>query len=118
MMYLCRTLETADGQQFPLVGRLLADVVMAPRLQALGYVEAWTEMPSPLGPAGTHLRGHEFHWSRLVGDAGRALRFRRGEDVGRQGFADRRLLASHLHVDLTAHPRLARRFLLAAKGRT
>lgn len=117
MMYLCRSLRTSDGRVFPLVGRLPADVAMEPRLEALGYVQAWTEVESPLGPPGTQLRAHEFHWSRLTGEPGRALRFRRGEATGHQGFADPRLFASYLHLDFTAQPRAARHLLLAGGAR-
>jgi cobyrinic acid a,c-diamide synthase len=38
---------------------------MANQLQALGYVEVETRDASPIGPAGTRFRGHQFRYSRL-----------------------------------------------------
>lgn len=55
-MYL---LESIEG--VPMCGVLPGDAVRQPRLVRFGYIEAETLRDSVLGPAGTVLRGHEFH---------------------------------------------------------
>jgi cobyrinic acid a,c-diamide synthase len=80
----------------------------------LGYREATTTVPSPLGPAGAAVRGHEFHYSTIepVGDA-LAMTGRNGATVA--GFASSTMLASYLHVHLATRPDLAERFVQAAR---
>jgi cobyrinic acid a,c-diamide synthase len=81
--------------------------------RVLGYRSARTALSSPLGPAGTELRGHEFHYSATDpgGDA-LVLTGRHGTSTG--GFAGPRLLASYLHVHLAAAPHLAEAVVRAA----
>lgn len=81
--------------------------------RVLGYRSARTVTATPLGPAGTVLRGHEFHYS-ATDPPGSALRLvgRHGHNVS--GFATRRLLASYLHVHLAAAPALAETFVRTA----
>ena len=65
------------------------------------------------GPAGTEVRGHEFHYTATE-PAGTALQLtgRTGTTTG--GFASRRLLASYLHVHLAGRPELAEAFVATA----
>lgn len=55
-MYLLDAIE-----QVAMCGVLAGDAERKPRLVRFGYVEAETRRDSVLGPAGTVLRGHEFH---------------------------------------------------------
>jgi cobyrinic acid a,c-diamide synthase len=82
----------------------------------LGYRRARTRCDTPLGPTGTRLRGHEFHYS-LVDPAGDALDVagRDGQEHG--GFASSRVLASYVHVHLGAAPDLAAAFVARAAAR-
>lgn len=72
----------------------------------LGYRTATFRRANPLGPAGTVVRGHEFHYSTVepVGDA-LTLEGRTGRSAG--GWASTRLLASYLHLHLAGAPELA-----------
>ena len=67
-------------------------------------------MDTPLGPAGTELRGHEFHYS-AVEPAGDLFAFtgRHGRSAG--GFGGPRLVASYLHTHLAARPDVAQAFV-------
>ncbi|MDP3427688.1 MAG: cobyrinate a,c-diamide synthase [Humidesulfovibrio sp.] len=67
-MYLQRALVDQDGLEHRLCGVFPGRAVMRARRAALGYREARTLAPGPLGPAGTVLRGHEFHYSELETD--------------------------------------------------
>ena len=100
LLWLCRSL---DGHR--MAGVLPADGVMTDRL-SLGYRTAECRVATPLGPAGTRLRGHEFHYSRIE-PAGEALEVRGLLGGGRGGFASSTLLASYVHVHLAGQPRLA-----------
>ena len=53
-------------------------------------------MPSPIGPAGTTIRGHEFHYSTMD-PPGEALRLSSRWGERTDGFASATLLATYLH---------------------
>jgi cobyrinic acid a,c-diamide synthase len=91
LLWLCRTL---DGT--PLVGAVPADAHMTDRL-TLGYRTATASADSPVGPAGTGLRGHEFHYS-TVDPGGDALRLSSRWGTRGDGFVTPSLLASYLHI--------------------
>ncbi len=69
-MVLGRTLEDADGVVHPMLGLLDHATSYAQRRMNLGYRRARLLADSPIGRAGQSVRGHEFHYSRLV-DPGR-----------------------------------------------
>lgn len=84
----------------------------------LGYRRATFQASTPLGPAGTEVRGHEFHYS-TVEPAGEALSLAgselgRGEVLG--GWASPTLLASYLHLHLAGAPELATTLVKSATG--
>lgn len=99
---------------WPMAGVIEADATMSGG-RVLGYRTAMTTVGSPLGPAGTELRGHEFHYSATQPD-GEALVLTGRSGVTRGGFAGPSLLASYLHVHLAADPHLAEAFVSAAAG--
>jgi len=102
--------EALDGHR--MVGAVKAEAAMTDRL-TLGYRTAVLQAATPLGPVGTELRGHEFHYTAMepAGDA-LLLTGRTGTSTG--GFGTERLLASYLHVHLAARPDLAEAFVAAA----
>jgi len=107
LLWLTRSL---DGSA--MAGVVDADATMGGG-RVLGYRSATTTGPSPLGPAGTEVRGHEFHYSATDpgGDA-LMLTGRHGTTTG--GFAASHLLASYLHIHLAAYPTIAEAFVSAA----
>jgi len=109
LLWLARSL---DGHG--LAGALPTEGRMTDRL-TLGYRRARVRAPSPLGPAGTELRGHEFHYSALK-PPGDDLDWSGRAGNGRFGFARPTLLASYVHLHLGAAPELAERFVAACKG--
>jgi cobyrinic acid a,c-diamide synthase len=90
LLLLARTL---DGR--PLAGVLPAAGTMSDRL-TLGYRQATSTVASPIGPAGTTLRGHEFHYS-TVDPPGEALRLSSRWGERGDGFATETWLATYLH---------------------
>ncbi|MFJ4470297.1 cobyrinate a,c-diamide synthase [Streptomyces sp. NPDC089424] len=106
LLYLCREL---DGQ--PMCGVLDADARMSQRL-TLGYRDAVAVSDSVLAPAGTRMRGHEFHRTVVEPAAGPAPAW--GVRVPRprvEGFVERGVHASFLHTHWASAPGVARRFV-------
>jgi len=111
LLWLARSL---DGR--PLAGVLDTAATMTDKL-ALGYRRARLLRSCPLGPQGTDLRGHEFHYSTTSppGDA-LALESRFGRATA--GYAGPTLLASYLHLHLASRPDLAEAFVGCAARTT
>ena len=90
LLWLSRRL---DGQE--MAGVVRTEGTMTDRL-TLGYRSASVTTPSPIGPPGTVVRGHEFHYS-TVDPAGDALLFQSRFGERLDGFATPTLLATYLH---------------------
>lgn len=97
-------------------GHAMAGVIptaarMTDRL-TLGYRSAVAVRSTPLGPAGTTLRGHEFHYS-TTDPPGDLFEMTGRHGSGAGGFGNGRLVASYLHTHLAARPDLATSFVSA-----
>ncbi len=79
----------------PLAGVVPARATMTSRL-TLGYREAVTASATPLGPVGTTLRGHEFHYSVLE-PAGQALTLGARWGERPEGWSTPTMVATYLH---------------------
>jgi cobyrinic acid a,c-diamide synthase len=103
LLYLAEALEDGGGTLQPMVG-LLPTVgrLRANRLR-LGYAEVETTRETLLGPAGTVVRGHEFHASEIdpvPAEVSRAYRVRASEgDPPRvEGYLIKATLMSYVHL--------------------
>lgn len=106
LLYLCREL---DGQ--PMCGVLDATARMTERL-TLGYRDAVAVGDSALAPAGTRMRGHEFHRTVVEPGAGAAPAWGVRAPVRRvEGFVQQGVHASYLHTHWASEPGVARRFV-------
>ncbi|MBZ4420307.1 cobyrinate a,c-diamide synthase [Myxococcus sp. RHSTA-1-4] len=118
MMYLAQALRTLDGRMHEMVGLVPGVAVMAPRLQALGYVEVETTRRTVLGGAGLRFRGHQFRYSTLEGapSDGGALRVRRrrGDSTHQEGYGPDNVLASYVHAHWASNPLAAEGFVRSA----
>jgi cobyrinic acid a,c-diamide synthase len=88
-MVLGEGLEDAQGTRHAMVGLLGHTTSFATRRLHLGYREARLLADGALGPAGSMIRGHEFHYATLVspgaGEIFLNLTDARGRSVGRAG---------------------------------
>lgn len=112
LMYLTEQIRTLDGTPHPMVGLLPGVAVMSDRLQALGYVEVETQVPSLLGPAGLRFRGHQFRYSTLQGvpdelECAYSVRRRRSGETAREGYQVGNVLASYVHAHWASNPKVA-----------
>ena len=110
LLLLC---EELDGH--PMAGVLPARAEMTSRL-TLGYRTATTQLDTLLGPAGTALRGHEFHYSTISAtpeqaeSGGNALILESRFGTRREGWAGPDLLATYLHYHPGGDPEPVARF--------
>jgi cobyrinic acid a,c-diamide synthase len=119
LVYLSQSIETLEGKALPLAGVLPFRTRMLERRKALGYVEVETTAPSVWGGNRTLLRGHEFHYSEIVGKEplpegwSRTYRVqaRRSAEPVREGYARGNILASYMHLHWACHEDAARHFL-------
>ncbi len=101
-MMLGETLETADGVTHRMAGLLGHATSFARRRLHLGYREARLAAAGPLGPAGSVLRGHEFHYASLTAAGPDAafctLRDGLGQDLGPAGGRRGHVSGSFFHA--------------------
>ncbi len=110
LVYLSRSLVDLDGVQHPMSGVLPLDVAMDSRYLAISYVETRTRIASPLGGAGTVARGQEFHQSRVVEADLEPGLFELTTSAGetrRDGYLQRGVLASYVHLHFGSAPSIA-----------
>jgi cobyrinic acid a,c-diamide synthase len=119
-MYLCREIEDLGGVRFDMAGCFPFSVRMLPQLKAMGYREVIFDRDLPLGPGGMRLRGHEFHYSEIVGNQ-RAARTvyrvtdRAGREKAREGYLAGRTLGSYFHLHFASCPSSAASFVAACR---
>ncbi|MFC7623831.1 cobyrinate a,c-diamide synthase [Microlunatus sp. GCM10028923] len=119
LIYLARTLTDFDGRTYPMCGVLPLDVIMDRDHLAIRYVEARTLHPSPLGPAGTTVRGQEFHQSRILASDLEPNLFETvtsAGGTGRDGYLRDNVLACYSHLYLGSNPAIAEALASAARG--
>jgi cobyrinic acid a,c-diamide synthase len=119
LMYLAEGIETAGGTRHAMLGLLPAWTRMCQRRKSLGYVEVTLSRDSLWGRRGDRLRGHEFHYSELIGkpsgDSGwqtaYEMRHRQSDAVTAEGFQRGRVLASYTHIHFASRPEAVRHFV-------
>ncbi len=109
LLWLARSLDDHE-----MAGVVDAKATMTDRL-TLGYRTATALTGTPIVPAGTDVRGHEFHYSAME-PPGEAFALRSRFARGRAGFASPTLVASYLHVHLGSRPDIAERFVATVSG--
>jgi cobyrinic acid a,c-diamide synthase len=120
LMFLARSLMW-KGTSYPMAGLLPVDVILESRPAGHGYEEVTVDCQNPFIKVGTTIRGHEFHYSRIVTDCplDTAFSVRRGTGLGngRDGIIVNHTLASYLHVHSVATPAWMSWIVDAAKMR-
>jgi len=98
-----------------LVGIFPTRARMLPKRKTLGYREIVQSVATPLGPAGTLARGHEFHYSELEmpADIPRAYRLadRTGLPCGEEGYLRGNVLGSYVHLHFASNSLMAENFV-------
>jgi len=109
-MYLSQRIRWGE-KSAEMVGALHCEVEMTGKPQGHGYVVAQVENENPFFEAGSVLRGHEFHNSRLISVSANdslitAYQLQRGKGIGesRDGITYRNVLASYTHLHCGGAP--------------
>lgn len=119
LMYLAQAIRDLAGRRHAMVGVLSAEAVMRKQGMTLGYRTLRLTQPCLLGPEGTVLRGHEFHYSQLepTGELQYvcALSDAEGKPVGSDGVMRRNTLALYSHQHFASCPEVVGHLLEAAR---
>jgi cobyrinic acid a,c-diamide synthase len=120
LMYLAKEIRDLEGQAHPMAGVFPFTVRMLPRLKALGYREVTLAAAGLLGPAGTKARGHEFHYSEMVGEPVGVpciyrLTSRKGGEAVAEGYCGHNVLASYVHLHFGSNTEVARNLVASCQ---
>ena len=111
LVYLSRALIQNDIS-YPMVGALPVAVEQTTKPQGHGYVKARVDKKNPFIEEGVNIKGHEFHYSHLLGELGEiptALSLERGVGVGnkRDGIQVGSVMATYTHLHALGTPEWA-----------
>ena len=107
LMYLAKAIEGCE-----MVGVIPTEICLTDRAIDFGYCEVTTRRPSILGPAGTHIRGHQFHYSKCSPPSADPIyAVRQGERGYGEGFQFNNGIASYVHLHFLSNPDVARSVL-------
>ena len=119
MLYLCEALTSSDAAQYRMAGVLPLCAEMTGKLVQFGYVTVELTRDCLIGPAGLTVRGHSFHYSRLLsaGDVQTSyqVQYSLSGKQEAEGFTAGNVLASYIHLHFRAAPSIAKRFVQAAR---
>jgi cobyrinic acid a,c-diamide synthase len=120
MMYLAASLTTNDGKMHNMAAVLPCHVEMTTHLSRFGYVTVEFTQDCLLGPSGTVIRGHSFHYSQMTAAQELSTSYQVDYSLsGKQeqegfGVLNANILASYIHLHFGANPAVAKYFLEAA----
>jgi cobyrinic acid a,c-diamide synthase len=114
LMALGQSLTTFEGETLPMFGILPLESRMQRETLTIGYREVEALLPSPLMPAGSRVRGHEFHWSLADPPPQPVAAYRViGPDDRLEGYCVGSVVGSYVHLNMAGAPQIARRFVAA-----
>jgi cobyrinic acid a,c-diamide synthase len=115
-MYLHKTLTDIDGVSYKMAGVLNGHAYYTGRLGRFGYIELIGKTGSLIGPTGTQIKGHEFHYfdSTCTGSAFQAVKPVRGT-VWSCIHAKENLLCGFPHLYFYSNPKCAEIFLMKCR---
>ena len=102
LMFLCRGIYRGENT-FPMTGLFPFDVVLERKPQGHGYTLMECVNNNPFFARGAVLKGHEFHYSRIVGDESAVpfvFRLEKGHGIvaGWDGMCYKNVLANYSHI--------------------
>jgi cobyrinic acid a,c-diamide synthase len=117
LLYLSQQLSTVEGSVYPMLGILPLKMEMTNKLVDFGYVTVTFTQDCLLGPRGTTIRGHSFHYSCICSDCELATSYQVDFSLSgkqqQEGFTRGNVLASYVHLHFGANPVVARHFARA-----
>ncbi len=121
LMLLAQSLEF-QGVHYPLAGILPFDIVWSEKPEGHGYICGVIDAPNPFYPVGLEIKGHEFHYSRILQpsrdwESFTAVSLSRGKGIGggRDGYVQGQVFAAYTHVHASSLPQWADGMIKAAQ---
>ena len=115
LMYLVKKLIDFEGKAYSMAGIFDCAVVMAKKLQALGYIEIKVLQDNVLSRRADKTRAHTFHWSyldNLSKDTHFAYCVTKGKDKTYfDGLSKDNVLASYAHLHFASNINFAKNFI-------
>lgn len=113
LMYLAREIEW-DGERHEMSG-LVPGRTRRGSIRVVSYVHGRLARDCIIGPAGSHIMGHEFHHSEMLmdKDAKYAVDLDRGTGIigGKDGFVAGNLLACYMHIHSASYRKYPAEFI-------
>ncbi len=119
LMYLGREIEY-NGKAYPMSGVLPMEFKMEPRPAAHGYTVVEVVEENPFYQKGTLLKGHEFHYSRVIKvgeDLKMAFLMKRGKGIAnrKDGIVYKNVFATYTHLHALGAPEWTEAMIRAAE---
>ncbi len=119
LMFLCSGI-IHHQERYPMVGVFPFEVVLEKKPQGHGYTLLECVRSNPFYPEGALLKGHEFHYSRVVGhkaDYPFAFKMSKGHGIveGWDGMCYKKVLAGYSHVHAVGNELWAKAMVRAAE---
>lgn len=117
-MALGEAVVDGDGRRWPMVGIIPLETRMEKRLQGFGYRTITIDQTGALWSEGTQFRGHEFHHSRVLGDAPAPALYHLEGTRGQasDGFFTSTLMAGYAHLYFPSNPDAVYHWLYGQEG--
>jgi cobyrinic acid a,c-diamide synthase len=121
LMVCARSVRTSDGSSHDMAGIIPIDLAAEAGALHSGYRDLRVASSCLLGPAGTRLRGHEFHFLHLLSGSEclnpvYSMHDSDGEPLGCEGWTSGNIVASFIHLHFGQDERLAPRLVEAARS--
>ncbi len=114
-MYLTEGIVGEDVGVLPMAGVFPVTARMQKKRASLGYREVRLEKDCFFGPAGTVLRGHEFHYSVIDEMPAHIERIYAVHTDSREGYRYKNVLGGYLHLHFGYNPQMAVEFVRACR---
>ena len=120
LMYLSKAIKCSD-KEYEMVGTLPIMIEQMKKPQGHGYVLAEVDNENPFLTLNTKFKGHEFHYSRVIGDIqslNSYISIKRGTGIGakRDGLNYKNIVANYTHLHALSMPDWGEKVVKATLG--
>lgn len=121
LMYLSKGIWISENERHEMAGVFSFETAMKRGRSRLGYREIGLSSECILGNSGAVARGHEFHYSEIMGredqDTVRAYCVKNGsgETLPAEGYAHKKTLASYIHLHFGSCPGIAEELIISCR---
>lgn len=125
LMYLGKAIKDLSGKAFPMAGVFPWTSVMSAKEKTLGYRDVLAGRGCPFLGKGGRIRGHEYHYSKIVLSPCRRLKrvlkvnpSFTSKTPQTEGYLFKKTLASYIHLHFASNPGFAKGIVSACRAYT